>query len=193
MRVESPAYLPCPADLTDAAFSGVRHVHMTHGDPALADAALARARAAGATVSLDLEAADLPDAPDALRRVLEGVDLLFVSRRSREAAEALLGALPTVTSALIATTLGASGARLEGAGRAPAEVGGRPVRPVDTSGAGDAFAAAFLRRWLEGAEPAAALAFANAAAALSTRAFGAQAGLPTEAEVRTALADRPDA
>lgn len=188
VRLESPAYLPRPEHLTDAAFADVRHVHLTYGDPALARAALARAKAARATVSLDLEAADLPDAPDALRRTLEAVDLLFVSRRSREAAEALLGALPAATRARIVTTLGAAGARLEGAGRPAVEVVGRPVRPVDTSGAGDAFAAAFLRRWLEGTAPAAALAFANAAAALSTQAHGAQAGLPTEAAVRAALA-----
>lgn len=188
VRLESPAYLPGPEDLTDAAFAGVRHVHLTYGDPALARAALARAKAARATVSLDLEAADLPDAPDALRRTLEAVDLLFVSRRSREAAEALLGALPAATRARIVTTLGAGGARIEGAGRPAVEVVGRPVRPVDTSGAGDAFAAAFLHRWLEGAEPGAALAFANAAAALSTQAYGAQAGLPAEAAVLAALA-----
>ena len=192
VRLESPAYLPRPADLTEAAFAGIRHVHTTHGDPALAEAALEAAKVVGATVSLDLEAADLPEAPDGLRRLLGRIDLLFVSRRSREAAEALLGPLRGTTEAMIVTTLGAEGARAEGGG-ATAEVAGLPAAPTDTSGAGDAFAAAFLSRWLEEAPPAEALAFANAAAALSTRAFGAQAGLPTEAEVRAALTDPTDA
>lgn len=49
----------------------------------------------------------------------------------------------------------------------------------DTTGAGDAFAAAFLHKYLRNFGPAYALGFANAAAALSMVVYGAQTRLPT--------------
>ncbi|MFL5334995.1 MAG: ribokinase, partial [Geminicoccaceae bacterium] len=51
-----------------------------------------------------------------------------------------------------------------------------------------AFAAAFIYATRQGADAGAALAFANAAAALSTLKVGAQSGLPSVAEVHRLLA-----
>ncbi|MFN3616009.1 MAG: carbohydrate kinase family protein, partial [Rubrimonas sp.] len=79
VRVASDAYLPRATDLRPAAFEGVGHVHTTLGDPALTRAALDMAAEAGASTSLDLEAADLPDDPETLRLILADVDILFVS------------------------------------------------------------------------------------------------------------------
>jgi sugar/nucleoside kinase (ribokinase family) len=62
-----------------------------------------------------------------------------------------------------------------------------PVQPVDTTGAGDCFHAAFLSRFLQGEPLEACLSFANAAAAISVQQVGARAGLPTQAEVATFL------
>ena len=60
-----------------------------------------------------------------------------------------------------------------------------PVKSVDATGAGDAFAAAFSVAFAEGKSVAEAGAFANAAAALATTVVGAQAAMPTrEAVVR---------
>ena len=67
-------------------------------------------------------------------------------------------------------------------------VPGFRITPADTTGAGDAFAAAFLHAHYGGGDIAAALTFANAAAALSTLKVGAQSGLPGEAEVQALLA-----
>lgn len=58
-----------------------------------------------------------------------------------------------------------------------------PVRSVDATGAGDAFAAALAVRLAEGASLPDAACFGNAAAALATTSLGAQAGLPRRAAV----------
>jgi ribokinase len=63
-----------------------------------------------------------------------------------------------------------------------------PVKSVDATGAGDAFAAALTVRMAEGCSLQEAGAAANAAAALTTTALGAQAGLPRRAAVLALLA-----
>ncbi|WP_059104769.1 ribokinase [Shouchella shacheensis] len=60
---------------------------------------------------------------------------------------------------------------------------GYQVDPVDTTGAGDTFNGALAVALAEGRSLAEAVSYANAAAALSVQAFGAQGGMPTEAEV----------
>lgn len=62
-----------------------------------------------------------------------------------------------------------------------------PVKSVDATGAGDAFAAAVAVQLAQGAELAEAAVFANAAAALATTKLGAQAGLPSRAAVEQLL------
>lgn len=63
-----------------------------------------------------------------------------------------------------------------------------PVTPRDTVGAGDMFAGALAARLAEGVSWREALWQANVAAALSTLAIGAQAAMPTRAEVEAAIA-----
>lgn len=58
-----------------------------------------------------------------------------------------------------------------------------PVEPVDTTGAGDTFNAAFAVALAEGKDIDAALRFANRAASLSVCSFGAQGGMPTRNEI----------
>ncbi len=62
------------------------------------------------------------------------------------------------------------------------------VDPVDTVAAGDCFNGAFAVALLEGRDPWAAARFANAAAAISVTRKGAQASMPTRAEVDAFLA-----
>jgi ribokinase len=78
--------------------------------------------------------------------------------------------------------LGADGVLL------PAEAGGghvpgRRVTAVDSTGAGDTLAGALAVALMEGKTLPEAVAFANAAAALSTTRPGAQAAVPARAEV----------
>lgn len=58
-----------------------------------------------------------------------------------------------------------------------------PVEAIDTVGAGDCFNGALAASLLEGNSPAAAALFASAAAAISVTRRGAQAAMPTRAEV----------
>lgn len=186
VKVVSDAYLPRPDDLSPAAFEGVAHVHLTFTEPVLATRALDLGKQVGATVSLDLEAADLRPDGRTIERLLDTVDIIFISQQSRAEIEQRLHPIVPGPGATLVTTLGADGVRLERDGRV-VEVAGHAVPVTDTSGAGDAFAAAFLHARLGGAGDYDALRFANAAAALSTSAYGAQAGLPTLAQVRTFL------
>jgi sugar/nucleoside kinase (ribokinase family) len=62
-------------------------------------------------------------------------------------------------------------------------VGSFPVKPVNTTGAGDVFLAAFIKQYLEGETYKEAASFANAAAALSTTQFGLER-YPTYQEVK---------
>jgi 2-dehydro-3-deoxygluconokinase len=69
-----------------------------------------------------------------------------------------------------------------------ARIPGIAVEAVDATGAGDTFAGAFLARIAAGEDSLAAARYANAAAALSTRGYGAVAPIPREAEIRALLA-----
>jgi len=64
------------------------------------------------------------------------------------------------------------------------------VKAVDTTGAGDAFAAAFAVRQLEGGDVWEAARFANCAAGLAASRFGAQPSLPRREEVEEALSNQ---
>jgi len=82
----------------------------------------------------------------------------------------------------VIVTLGAAGALADGPeGRAHAPA--PRVTAVDTTGAGDAFNGALAVALAERRPLAAALAFANAAAALACTKRGAQPSMPTRAEV----------
>lgn len=68
---------------------------------------------------------------------------------------------------------------------------GFAIEPVDTTGAGDAFRAAFVWGVLAGMSAERVLEVANAAGALSCLALGAQAGLPMSADVAELVRSQP--
>lgn len=96
----------------------------------------------------------------------------------QEAARALLDL--GVSTAVV--TLGPQGAAVATSGRMW-RVEALPVQPVDTTAAGDCFTGALACALGEGREIGAAVAFANAAAALSVTRPGAQPSMPTRQEV----------
>ncbi|WKU03357.1 ribokinase [Micromonospora sp. HUAS LYJ1] len=100
---------------------------------------------------------------------------------------AALAALPVPR---VVVTLGAAGALVRDGQRY--ELVPAPVVPVvDTTGAGDCFCAALTSALIEGADLIDATNVAVTAAALSTRAIGAQGGLPNRVEIDSFLAVRP--
>ena len=70
-------------------------------------------------------------------------------------------------------------------------VPGFRVRVVDTTAAGDSFNAGLALALGEGRDIIHAIRFANAVAALSTTREGAQAAMPTRAEVEAFLSTHP--
>jgi ribokinase len=187
IRLETDAYLPRVADIEPAVFDGIRHVHVTYGDAGLTEHVLRQAQDRGLTASLDLEPPDILRAPGRLAPVLELVDTLFVNREAwLSAAEALRTPLsPTMLkrqTGEIVVTMGAGGCHHigdDGHTAAP----GVAMNAVDTTGAGDCFAAAYVTAKLEGASLPDRLRFANAAAALTTMAYGAQTAMPRREDV----------
>lgn len=187
VRLESDAYLPRPEDTPADAFTSARHVHLTMGNLALTQHCIALAKDHDATVSLDLEQADVPADPTRLGDLLQEIDWLFLNRRTRDHLEDLLGGQALASARRVITTLGANGCRLDQADE-HLTAGAHGVKVRDTTGAGDAFAAAFLHYHLaQGRSAGEALRSANAAGALVVQQYGAQAGLPTPGEVASVL------
>lgn len=183
-----PALAIGVAHVSRAAIGSARLLHLDGGDPEAGAWAAKAAREAGVPVLLDADTA----APG-MSELLARVDFPVVSKGfaasfsgfddPREA----LRALAAGGARMAVVTLGEQGAL--------ARVGERwltspafPIAARDTTGAGDAFHAAFAWSVLEGFGPVRTLRVANAAAALNCLALGAQGGLPTRGELEAFLA-----
>ncbi|MGW8431932.1 carbohydrate kinase family protein [Curtobacterium citreum] len=144
---------------------------------------VARAGSAGARVSLDpsAEAVVRSVGPEAFLAALDGVDVLFPDEAE---ACALTGAATaaeavrrlTAVVPLVVVTTGSDGALLGRPGRSPQRVPATPATVVDTLGAGDAFAAGFLRAWAT--DPVRVGAAAREGTRVASRALGFVGGRP---------------
>jgi len=181
-----------PGQAPPELFRRHRHLHLTSyflqrrlrpAFPAL----LAEARRRGLTTSFDPNSDPAQDWGDGLKDVLRETDILFVNeeearlltrQRKVEAALAQLGrSVPCV-----AVKLGARGAAAIRGGEvrfAP----GFAVEAVDTTGAGDSFAAGFVHGALGGKKLRECLELGNACGALSTMRPGGTAGQPDRARL----------
>ena len=152
---------------------------------------LALCAEAGVPVMLDpAPAAPLPDvvfhqATWLTPNETEAASYLSYQSRAEDAAEQLLD------KGLKGVVLkrGSDGAYVAVAGKA-GWVKPFPVQAVDTVAAGDCFNGAFAVALLEGNDPWTAARFAAAAAAISVTRRGAQASMPSRAEVGSFLAER---
>lgn len=150
----------------------------------------------GAQVGIDLEAALVPDR-EALRSRVELADIVLMNEEGFRrgtghppSAFALADVL-RMGPKVVVVTLGAGGAVAINADGF-AHQAAFPATVVDTTGAGDAFNAAFLLAWLEGRPLADALRFACAAASCAVAAIGARAGMPRRQQVEALLAGQSD-
>ena len=114
------------------------------------------------------------------------VDLFIVN----EAEEAALMALGGAAGAARVVTRGADGCESFAPGRRPVACASFRVKAVDTTAAGDTFAGYYLAALATGADEAAALRRASAAAAISVTRRGAADSIPSAAVVDAFLADR---
>ena len=175
-----------PDDIPAEAWRDVTWLHLTgytFFDPATRPVAvelLAEARRRGARVSVDpssvafLRAAgsddflDWIDGTDVIFPNLDEARVLVGSTGPQVDLDALADRFPHVV-----VTLGAMGAAYLG-GAERAQVTAPRVGVVDTTGAGDAFAAGFLARWIDGATPEQALDGGRSAAEACVAQLGAR-------------------
>lgn len=192
-----------PQDLPLEAIRAAQVLHLSGISQAISTsacdatfAAMTEARAAGVRVSYDPNIR-LKLWPVARARavVLESLTLADLVLPSLEDARALLGeqepdalvdALLARGARLLALKLGPEGVIVADSGQRE-RIAGFRVASVDATGAGDTFDGAFVSEWLRGQPPIAAARYANAAAALSTRGYGAVAAIPRRAEVEAFL------
>lgn len=123
--------------------------------------------------------------------LLDAADAVFVSEEdlaSASAGETVGGWARRVP--IVAFTHGDGGADVSYKGEWR-HVAAFPARTVDPTGAGDVFAAAFLIRYRETADPWEAARFASAAAACVVEGEGA-AAVPTRPTIEERLRSRPD-
>ncbi|MBT2488681.1 sugar kinase [Streptomyces sp. ISL-96] len=160
-----------PADWSASLLNGVAHLHLS-GYLFFADTsretarlALRAARERGVTVSVDPASAGFI-AGLGVDRFLEAVAGADVLLPNADEARLLTGLPETADAAaklsrhfpLVAATLGAGGALVAEAGSVRDRVPAAPAKAVDSTGAGDAFAGAFLAARLAGADAARAAA-----------------------------------
>lgn len=181
-----------PGDLPAGLFVAGGHLHLsgysllTDGSRPAALAALARARTAGMTISVDPSSSGPIRAvgPQVMLGWIAGADLLLAN----DVEACVLAGIPGDPGAAAArlaedfgavvVKLGAGGAMFAQAGEASRHVPAEAVTVVDTTGAGDCFAAGFLPVWLAGGVPLAALAAGCALAARVVAQSGARPPRP---------------
>lgn len=184
---EPPALTPS----LQAALKHARIVYTLPHPPHWFEPMAQAAHAGDGLVAVDVEQS-APARGEDLQAALALADMVFCNARGLQYATDCPSIVDGANKLLagrarcVVVTLGSGGARAyttEGI----AEVAGYEVPVVDTTGAGDCFHAAFMSAYLRREPPAACLAFANAAAALSVQAVGARGGFPTREQVEALM------
>jgi ribokinase len=145
---------------------GADHLHLTGQSPATAGRLATLASDLGLTVSVD--PGRLVDGRD-FEAALSTADVVFLNDREAQVVDC-------ATDGVVVHKQGAEGAELL-TGDDRYTHPGFPVDAVDTTGAGDAFAAGFLAACLGGRGREEALVVANACGALAAEVRGARAAL----------------
>jgi sugar/nucleoside kinase (ribokinase family) len=164
-------------DATHLHLSGYPLLHAESRPAGLA--ALAAARARGLTTSVDAASAAPLRLAAAFLDWIRGVDLLLCNA---DEADALAGPgspiaqadLLTKSAANVVVKLGPAGAVWCRPSAPPASVRGEPAPTVDSTGAGDAFAAGLLAAWTSGAPPSTALSAGATLGATAVSRVGAR-------------------
>ncbi|QZA89809.1 carbohydrate kinase family protein [Salinarchaeum sp. IM2453] len=160
------------------------HLHITSLHPEIASELAEIAVDANMTLSIDPGRRG-PDR--AFTRPLELSQLVFVSELE---AQRLFDTPPDIAATAdqtIIVTKGERGASLH-TGTETITHPGYDIDPVDTSGAGDAFAAGFLSQWLTGATNEQAMQYGNACGAIASSQQGAQTKLSPD-QIETSYLD----
>ena len=183
-----------PGDVSPDAVTSGRMLLVDCHEPATAARAARLAREAGLPTVIDVEKVR-PGITDLLQQIdaiIASQDFPAALTGFEDPGRALAAMARESGAPLACVTLGDQGSLAWCAGR---EIRTQPFRvdSVDTTGAGDVFRGAFVAACLGASDGDIedVLTYANAAAALSCRALGARAGIPSRAEVDQLVLSRP--
>jgi len=156
-----------PAEITQADFAGARHA-LIEGyllfNPALADHVIRTARTAGCTISIDLASFEVVNAARdwIFAQLREGVDVVFANEdeavalfQRKDAYENFAREIAAF-GGIAAVKMGKDGAWIAKGKDLHRVDPVHATRVVDTTGAGDSWAAGFLYGWLRGSSLTAA-------------------------------------
>ncbi|WP_025097682.1 sugar kinase [Burkholderia sp. A1] len=203
LRAGSAASRYASGELPLEAIAAARVIHLSGISFAIsasacdaAFAAIDHARANGVRVSFDtnlrLKLWPLARARAVMLEALRRTDICLPSwddvtlLTGHEERDAIVDALLDCGPAVVALKLGKDGAYVATRDERYL-VPGFAVEALDATGAGDCFGGAFIARIVAGDDPFTAARYANAAAALSTRGYGAVAPIPEADAVRALL------
>ncbi len=203
LRKNSAASLMTPDTLAADYIAGAKVFHLSAIGQAISDtaretcdAAIAVARKAGVKVSYDTNLRLRLWNLDVARKVIDATiarcDIALPSLDDSQQLtglqepEAIAAYYLNLGAPLVALKMGADGSLIATRDR-QTRIGPYKVEAVDATGAGDTFDGAFLTRLLAGDDAETAARYANVAAALSTKGYGAVTPMPRAADVLTAL------
>ncbi|EAQ03259.1 PfkB [Pseudooceanicola batsensis HTCC2597] len=206
LRKDSAASRIRPADIDPQVIAQAGVLHVSGITQAISDsscdavfAAMEAAREAGVQVSFDtnlrLKLWPLARARAVIHAAMEMADIALPGLEDAEVLtglsdpDAIADFYLGLGAGVVALTLGAEGT-LVATGERRDRVAAFPVEAVDATAAGDTFDGAFLAELRAGRDPFAAARYANAAAALSTRGYGAVAPMPKREAVEAFLNER---
>ncbi len=184
-------------DLPQDALDGSAHLHLTsyflqHQLRSSFARLLRAARHRGMTTSFDPNTDPSKSWKTEIWDVIKETEMLFINEsealaltRENSVRSAALHLAARVPCAVI--KLGAQGA-IGAAGKEVVRVPAFPISPLDTTGAGDSFAAGFVHAHLSGKDLHDCLVAGNACGALSAAKAGGTAGQPTQAELSAFIA-----
>jgi 2-dehydro-3-deoxygluconokinase len=204
LRAGSAASRYASADLPREALAATRIVHASGISQAISTSAcdavfeaFAIARDAGALAAYDtnlrLKLWPLTRARAVIMAACGMADIVLpglddaMALTGESDADAIVDVFLELGAGVVALTLGREGSLVATPMRRE-RIPALAVEAVDATGAGDAYDGAFLAEYLRVGDPFAAGRYANVAAALSTRGFGAVAPLPRRSEVEARLA-----
>jgi 2-dehydro-3-deoxygluconokinase len=204
-RAGSAASLISPEDIPEDYIAGARILHLSGISQAISNSAadtvfeaIDIAKKHNIRISYDTNLRlKLWSLPRARAVIHEAMSQIQIALPGLEDAEQLTGLSDpdkivdfylNLGAEIVALTLGSKGTLVA----TPDErqlIHGKTVTPVDATAAGDTFDGAFLAEMVGENDPFKAARYANAAAALSTRGYGAVAPMPTRKEVEAFLAE----
>jgi sugar/nucleoside kinase (ribokinase family) len=157
------------------------------------------AHAAGLTVSLDPGWDEIALRDSRLAAMIAELDLFMPNEKELchlvgvdDVPSAAAQVLATMPRGTLVLKQGAAGATaFSSANATPIHVAALPITPVDTTGAGDAFDAGFLWRYIQGAPLDDCMRMGSVCGGLATTARGGIDALPTLAEAEAWLAKLP--